>query len=191
MFRLIWGQQVSPTTYKDNLLSACCAWSVRGLESGENRPPLPTTLTLMGGPSMQLFPPSSHTSVPASVSGWVRNQGNVTRKLAVGCFVLCSTPINLVMNSNLRCDSLWSKAVPPPVTNGGFNHLDPGYPASAKQHKKAKQDSQAVFVSIKCRDYAGTLHPFICQDFNFKDLCCNSHAMTDGSYFTNYSLKLR
>lgn len=187
----IWGVQVSPITCNDTLPKACCAGSVRGLGSGEDRPPLPTMLALMGSPSTWLFPPSSRKSVPASVSGWVRNQGNVARKLAVCCFVLCSTPINLLMNLNLRCDSLWSKAVSPHVTNEGFNDLDPGYPASAEQNKKVKQDSQAAFVSIKRTDYAGTLHPFICQDFNFKDLCCNSHAMTDGSYFTNYSLKLR
>lgn len=79
----------------------------------------------------------------------------------------------------------------PPVTKRGFNHLDPGYPASAEQNKKAKQDPQAVFVSIKCTDYVGTLHTFICQDFNSKDFCCNSHVMADGSYCKNYSPKLR
>lgn len=162
--------QVSPITCNDTLPTACCAGSVKGLECDEERPPLPTMLTLMVGPSSWLFSPSSHKSVLASVFGWVRHQENVTRKLAVCCFILCSTPISLLMYLNLRCDSLWSKAVPSSVTNGGVSRLDPGYPASAEQNKKVKQDLQAVFVSIKCTDYAGTLHPFICRDFNFKDL---------------------
>lgn len=142
--------------------------------------------SLLVGLTTLLLPPSSHTSVPVLWAGWgIWETWAGSQQFAALFFDPHPEWYWWIWTSDV------THCTPPPVANRGLKHLDPGYPASVEQNKKVKQASQAVSAYMKCTGYARTLHPFFSQSFNFKNLCCNSHAMTDGSYFTNYSLELR